>query len=627
MINQIKSLDYLDGFLNLVSLFFFLGGIIFCLLLYRKRRKVIDVFFTLIMISGSLYTFANVLDKFQLWYYADEFGELFGFSLTLVFMMSSLVILLENKLETSRLELLISNLKYKNLSKELDLLLDNVPALIFYKDTQNNLIRVNKTFADMYNRKKEELEGKNFSEIYTKEQAQKSWEEDLEILRKGVQKLYVEEYLKINDEYKWFSKVKIPFYDDNGKIKGIIGFSLDISDRKNMEIALKESEEKYRGIIENIKEGYFEVDLKGNFIFFNNSFLEIVGFSKEEVLYRNYKDFMDEANRAKVFSIFNDVFKGNEVTSSVQVDIRKKNGDLITVESSVYLRLDKKGNKIGFAGLIRDITEQKEIERLHKEFTRQLEEEVYRRTKELEGLNKRQKEIIDKILKQSEFKSRFLSGMSHELRTPLNAIIGFCELLLEQSIGKLNDTQKDYLNDIYDSSKHLLNLVNQILDISKIEVGKLKLHLDYIELDKLITQILSNLKPIYEKKRLKFYYEGPKKNTKILADPMKLKQILFNLLDNAIKYTKKGSITLKVFKNEDYWQFDVIDTGIGISEENYEIIFKEFERGNSNYIYSIKGSGLGLPLAKRLVELHGGRIFFTSEVGKGSKFSFQIPIR
>lgn len=168
-------------------------------------------------------------------------------------------------------------------------------------------------------------------------------------------------------------------------------------------------------------------------------------------------------------------------------------------------------------------------------------------------------------------------------------------------------------------------MIDQILNISKIEAGELFLRFQEIHLKSHIAQIKSSIQPIYEKKKLEFEIIGLDTDKYIYADPIRLKEIFYNLLINAIKFTKKGKITLKILEKEDQWEFQVIDTGIGIAKEDFDIIFKEFKRVESPEVIDILGSGLGLPITRKLVYMHGGTISFKSNVGKGSTFVFTIP--
>jgi len=250
---------------------------------------------------------------------------------------------------------------------------------------------------------------------------------------------------------------------------------------------------------------------------------------------------------------------------------------------------------------------------------------VVDRTKELQKALEDQKLYMDEIIKSSQFKSEFLATMSHELRTPLNAIIGFADLLLEGIYGELNDKQLEYLEDIRSSAQYQFEMIKQILDITKIESGKLILNKERFSLKNIINQVISTLKPLYSKKGLKIKIEGLDSDKEIYADPIRFKEIMINLVCNAIKFTLEGQITLKMNENINNWIFKIRDTGIGIAQIDFDLIFKEFKRVESPYVRSISGSGLGLSLSKRLVELHGGNINFTSTEGKGTTFIFTLP--
>jgi len=244
-------------------------------------------------------------------------------------------------------------------------------------------------------------------------------------------------------------------------------------------------------------------------------------------------------------------------------------------------------------------------------------------------LSKRSKadqvKYVDQILKASTFKSEFMATMSHELRTPLNSIMGFSELLSEQEyFGKLSDQQLEFVQNISSSSEHLLHLVNQFLDIAKIESGKLKIDIRPVVLNELVNELVMELKPEYLSKGLELNLQGFEQQRIIFADPVQLKQILLNLISNAIKYTLTGSITIQFLEREDSFEINVTDTGIGIAEKDFSKVFKEFERIETPKITS-NGSGLGLALTKRLVNIHGGEVSFTSKEGVGSTFTFTLP--
>jgi len=168
-------------------------------------------------------------------------------------------------------------------------------------------------------------------------------------------------------------------------------------------------------------------------------------------------------------------------------------------------------------------------------------------------------------------------------------------------------------------------LINKVLDISKIEAGKIELNIEEFSLNKIADQIITTLKPMYEEKKLKFEVIGLDEEKFIQADRIRFKEILYNLLNNAIKFTKEGGFRLEIAEHEDHLEFNIIDTGIGIAEEDFDLIFKEFKRGKSEYVTSVEGTGLGLSLTKKFIELHDGNISFTSKLGEGTTFTFILP--
>ena len=227
-------------------------------------------------------------------------------------------------------------------------------------------------------------------------------------------------------------------------------------------------------------------------------------------------------------------------------------------------------------------------------------------------------------------KSSFLAQMSHELRTPLNAIIGFSEILEDQTFGPLNERQLRYIGHVNASGRHLLELINQILDLSKVEAGKMELHVSRVNIPQLLE---SGFIMIMEKARkhrieIALRIESELSKTQIQADELKLRQIVFNLLSNAAKFTPDGGrIELSAWKEGSELIVSVSDNGIGLKPKDLEHIFVAFEQLDSSYARRQQGTGLGLTLAQSLVELHGGRIWAESEgEGKGSKFTFAIPI-
>jgi signal transduction histidine kinase len=228
----------------------------------------------------------------------------------------------------------------------------------------------------------------------------------------------------------------------------------------------------------------------------------------------------------------------------------------------------------------------------------------------------------------SRHKSEFLANMSHELRTPLNAIIGFSEVLLERMFGELNPKQDEYLQDIMTSGRHLLSLINDILDLSKIEAGRMELELTKFDLPAAMENALTLVRGRAEAHAIALTRDVDRRLGEFVADERKLKQVLVNLLSNAVKFTPEGGrVEVRAAPADGAVEISVSDTGVGIAPEDQEAIFEEFRQAGRDYTRKREGTGLGLALARKFVELHGGRIWVKSEVGKGSTFTFTLPGR
>ncbi len=408
--------------------------------------------------------------------------------------------------------------------------------------------------------------------------------------------------------------------DNEQKPVGISSVSRDITDRKRMEENLRESEEKYRNILESIEDGYFEVDPAGNFTFFNRSLCNILGYCREELLGLNYRAYMDTENATKAFQTFHKMYETGIPSKSFEWDVIQKDGTRRHIEVSVSLIVSPEGKPTGFRGIARDVSERKKIELELKKHRELLEERITERTSELA-------EAMRKAEFANKAKSQFLANMSHEIRTPLNGILGMAEICLRT---ELDADQKRIVGTITKEADSLLEIINEILDFSKIEAGK-------FELD----QIPFDLRTLFEDLSQSFSYRtinkglelsfiiSPVTPTRLVGDPGRLRQILKNLIDNAFKFTQKGGIYVMAEPTRDMGEkitlrFLVKDTGIGISKEKQSIVFESFTQADGSTTRKYGGTGLGTTISKQLVELMGGEIGVDSLEGKGANFWFTV---
>ncbi|MBU1075798.1 MAG: PAS domain-containing protein [Spirochaetes bacterium] len=293
-----------------------------------------------------------------------------------------------------------------------------------------------------------------------------------------------------------------------------------------------------------------------------------------------------------------------------EVKMKNKKGEVIFADLTITKIIDEDQKHIGYIFLASDITEH-----------RKLKVSIEKQNVELALL-------YQETQRANKAKSVFLANMSHELRTPLTAILGFSELLMDEKIGSLSAKQKDFMNDIHTSGTHLLSLINDVLDLSKIEADRLDINIEEVCLNDIIDSAETFILPQARKKEIDLINETPKKRVFIKADSSRLKQVLYNLYSNSIKFTpEKGKVTTRVKTDKKKAEISVIDTGVGIVPEHQEMVFEEFFQIESPYTKRYAGTGLGLTLVKRFVEMMDGTISVFSEgKNKGAAFTVTLPL-
>ena len=425
-------------------------------------------------------------------------------------------------------------------------------------------------------------------------------------------------------------------YDENGRLLYLDGILEDITEQKQAEAALRESEENYRSILESIQEGYFEVDLEGNLTFFNESMGRIVGATTGELKHLNYKKYTTADTAKRMFEMFNQVFHTGRPAPVGEYDIIHKDGTMRTLELGASLKKDRQGKITGFSGVVRDVTQRKKADEELRRLNEELEQRVAERTAQLEDINQTLEEAIEataKLAREAEAanvaKSEFLANMSHEIRTPLNGIIGMTELALETN---LDDNQRNLLLTIATEANALLDVINDILDFSKVEAGMLEIEAIPFDLQLVMEGVANSVALGAQKKGLEFIsFLAPNVPPRLMGDPVRLRQILINLAGNAVKFTHEGEVLVKCDLKEDMGEkvrlhFAVKDTGVGIPRDKHSKIFDSFTQADGSTTRKYGGTGLGTAISKRLVELMGGDIGMESEEGKGSTFWFTVTL-
>lgn len=399
--------------------------------------------------------------------------------------------------------------------------------------------------------------------------------------------------------------------------------------------ALEKSEARFRLIFDNAFDVIFSIDRDLVFTDISPSVERILGFKPEEIVGRSIQDLtlLPEERMESALSVLKRVLKGEKI-SSVTYELISKDGTTGVGEISLA-PVFRDGQVVSVSCIGRDITAQKMAEQRLMQAYAELDSRVQERTAELE-----QAKVSAE--KANRTKSDFLANMSHEFRTPLSHIIGFTELLLMKQFGEINEKQEEFLGDIQQSGRHLLSLVNDILDMSKVDAGQLDLEVSEIQLGQALENGLSMIEEEARSRGIELTVDWTDAPKTLRADERKLKQILYNLLTNAVKFTPDGGrIHLKARQfNKDreetppaQWTQDqgleisISDTGIGLAPEHLKNIFEPFEQVDSSMGRKQQGTGLGLSLTRRLVYLHGGVIWAESGgEGKGATFRVLLPI-
>jgi len=370
------------------------------------------------------------------------------------------------------------------------------------------------------------------------------------------------------------------------------------------------AESRFRELLEAAPDAIIEVDRQGRIVLLNAVTEKLFGYSREELLGKNVDSLLPDAARGRHAGHRAGYWASPQTRPmghGLTLQARRKDGSEFPVEIS--LSPVKAGKGFRVTAIIRDVTTQRIAEEKIRAANIQLEQ----RNREVERANR--------------LKSEFLASMSHELRTPLHTIIGFSELLAEGVEGPLNERQARFVRHVHQDALHLLELINDVLDLSKIEAGRLELKLEAFDATEAINDALGAIHPMAEAKHI-VTANRIKGVLPIFADRVRFREILNNLLSNAVKFTpENGNVWIeREPAPEDVICFSVGDTGIGISPEDHDAVFDTFRQISSTTRGVREGTGLGLAIVKRLVEMHGGDIRLESERGKGSRFSFTMPV-
>jgi len=394
------------------------------------------------------------------------------------------------------------------------------------------------------------------------------------------------------------------------------------------EIDAKRERDRLNLILENVADPILVTDDRSNIILMNKEAEQLFEADDSE---RWERAALVQANDTKFTTFISDFTISPALARREQMKLQiPDTGVELPVEVVSGKILNRRGEPLAIVSVLHDLTEQVENERLYEELktsSSQLEERIRAATADLAEQNTRLQWQSRELEKANRLKSEFLASMSHELRTPINALIGYASLMLDRIYGDLTPRQEEGLKRIQGAAQHLLALINDILDLAKIEAGRMPLHLDDVTLGDIMTEISQQIEPMVKKKNLTLNIELPSRELTLHTDRTKVKQILLNLLSNAVKFTHQGGIWVTILKDDEDLRFDVRDTGIGIRESDLDSIWEDFRQVDQSRTREFGGTGLGLSITRKLVDALGGHVFAESVFGKGSTFTVVLPIK
>ena len=508
-------------------------------------------------------------------------------------------------------------------------IIENMPGVLFFFDYSGKVLRWNKNFETVSGYTAREIAGMHPLDFFSEQDKALISANIAEVLAKG--KSFVEAPLiNKNGEAKqhFFTGEKVNF---NG-MQCFVGIGLDVTEINQAKIKQAETEHKYIELVDSANCIILRWNADGKVTSINEFGQKFFGYTSDEIVGQHVVGtvvpFIDSDGRNLQLMIEKICSDPKAFEQNINENMRS-NGERVWVAWTNKFAYDEHGKLIEILGIGIDVTQRLQAENAVKELNATLEKRVIERTEELNAALYRA-ELADKT------KSAFLATMSHELRTPLNSIIGFTGIILQGLAGPLNDEQTKQLVMVKGSARHLLELINDVLDISKIEAGELNVHPKSFDLRESIEHVVGTVRPLAEKKKLMLCVRVADEVREMLCDQRRLEQILINLLNNAIKFTEHGGIILTVELTNDYSLdnmpsqpsliFSVKDTGIGIKAEELETIFKEFHQLDSGLTRQYEGTGLGLAICRRLATLMGGQVSVISEWSKGSEFKVVIPL-
>ncbi|WP_404307638.1 PAS domain-containing protein [Neorhodopirellula lusitana] len=489
----------------------------------------------------------------------------------------------------------------------MDTLMDHIPDAVYFKDKQSRFIRNSRSHAERFNlTDATELIGRSDADFHAAEHAREAMADERRVMQTGTPIISkIEQLLVPNRDTAWSSTTKLPLRNHAGEVIGTFGVSRDITTQIRAEQELARERDLLKTITDNIPDLIYVKDCYGRFVTCNKSVLKLLGLASiEDIQGKTDYDFLPAEYACNYVTDDQNVIRSGKALFDQEEYSQNTDGEKFWLLTTKVPLRDSDDNVIGIVGIGRNITARKKA------------------AEELLAA----KELADSA---NRAKSEFLANMSHEIRTPMNAIVGMTELLLDT---RLDISQRAYLKMVQESGDSLMTIINDVLDFSKIEAGMLDIDTIPFEIREHLGDTMKTLAVRAHAKGLELAFRvAPEIPSWMMGDPGRLRQILVNLVGNAIKFTESGEVVVEVEQDLQHevthqLRICVRDTGIGIPAEKCESIFHEFEQADASTTRRYGGTGLGLTISSRLVEMMGGRIWAESELGKGSHFYFTTTL-
>ncbi len=493
----------------------------------------------------------------------------------------------------------------KKSEREFRAVTNSVSDVIFETDQNGKVVFMNETWKRITNTEVKDFIGKSIFQALVVADRQRQQDMFDEFVRGERQAYRTETSLDLgHGQYRAidvaFSMLRIA----EDKSVRVVGTMTDIEKRRRAEMALRETEQRYRAIFENSISGIYQTSPEGRFMSANIALAEILGYSSVDDLLTSVTDvssqvYVHQEDRATFMQKL--LFEGR--ISGMESEVYRKDGTKIWIAENARIVRSPKGGIQYYEGSIWDVTERRKAEEAMR--NARIEAEI-----------------------SSRSKMEFLANMSHELRTPLNAIIGFSEIIKDEIMGPMtNNVYKEYAQDIYQSGNHLLKIISDILEVSKIETGNREINPSNFKISKALRSCITIMSGRIEKSGVDFNVQMPDDLPEILAEELSFKQIMLNLIGNAIKFTpKSGRVTVNAFvEDSGEMVIDVEDTGMGMNDEEIQKALKPFGKVDGNFSTMKEGTGLGLTIVQSLVRLHGGKFQLTSQKGVGTRARIILP--